>query len=158
VGPYTAAAVACFAFGVPVPAVDTNLKRVLGRWLGRTPTDGDANDLLDPARPQDWNQAMMDLGATICRPRSPSCGSCPVRSWCVDPGFYRPPVRQSVYEGSVRQARAALLKHLAAQGAVAPGEAADRLGLAAEKVAAALEALRTEGRIRIRDGRAELCG
>ncbi|NOY56765.1 MAG: A/G-specific adenine glycosylase, partial [Actinobacteria bacterium] len=95
VGPYTAAAVACFAFGEQVPAVDTNLRRVLSRWFGR-PLDG--AELADAADTQladgsaaDWNQAVMDLGATLCRPRRPVCASCPVASWCVGPDVYTAP-------------------------------------------------------------------
>ena len=88
VGAYTAGAVASIAFGVETPAVDGNVTRVLARlfdvpeprpaWLRET-----AAGLLDPGRPGDWNQALMELGATVCTPRSPRCGSCPVSSWCA---------------------------------------------------------------------------
>jgi adenine-specific DNA glycosylase len=60
----------------------------------------------------DWNQAVMDLAAAICGP-SPECARCPVAAWCCDPGYYQPPVRQAAYRGSVRQARAMILKALA---------------------------------------------
>ena len=120
VGPYTAAAVACFAFGEPVPAVDTNLRRILSRWLGRSLTGPElatvAGGLVDRNRAADWNQALMDLGAELCRPREPDCGRCPVEADCLDPGVYRPPPTQSRYEGSVRQARAAVLRHVAEHG------------------------------------------
>ena len=120
IGPYTAAAVACFAFGVPVAAVDTNLRRILSRWHGTTLEGGDLDRAADVelphARASEWNQALMDLGAVLCRPRDPKCGECPVEAWCQDPGVYRPPPRQSRYEGSVRQARAAILKAVAADG------------------------------------------
>lgn len=88
VGEYTAGAVASIAFGQSVPAVDGNVKRVLARlfdeprpragWLRRA-----AAELLDPSRPGDWNQALMELGATVCTPRSPSCGACPWESLCA---------------------------------------------------------------------------
>ncbi|HDH26482.1 MAG TPA: A/G-specific adenine glycosylase [Actinobacteria bacterium] len=122
VGPYTAAAVACFAFGEQVPAVDTNLRRVLSRWVGR-PLDG--RDLADVAAnvlatgaAADWNQAVMDLGATLCRPREPACRSCPVASWCTRPDVYAAPRTQGRFDGSIRQARGAVLRCLISHGHV----------------------------------------
>lgn len=88
IGPYTARAVAAFAFGRAVGPVDTNVRRVLGRIVGgrRQPVARDlqalADDLVPPARPADWTHALMDLGATICRPARPGCGECPARRWC----------------------------------------------------------------------------
>jgi A/G-specific adenine glycosylase len=91
VGPYTARAVASIAFGRPSGAVDTNVRRVLGRALasagdGTRPaswlqTAADAS--VDPGRPGDWTHAVMDIGATICRPVTPRCEDCPLRSWCA---------------------------------------------------------------------------
>jgi A/G-specific adenine glycosylase len=81
VGPYTAAAVASFAFGAQVAAVDTNTRRVAER-LGR----GAPAALLAPGRAAEWNQAAMELGATVCTARAPRCGRCPVASWCVSAG------------------------------------------------------------------------
>ena len=89
VGPYTAAAVLSIAHGEPHAAVDGNVVRVLSR-LARLPRpDGRgephtslARELLDRARPGDWNQAMMELGETICLPRTPRCGECPLRRCC----------------------------------------------------------------------------
>ncbi|MEA2167171.1 MAG: A/G-specific adenine glycosylase, partial [Solirubrobacteraceae bacterium] len=72
VGPYTAAAVASFAFGQHVAAVDTNYRRVTGRHGSRP----------EPPTPA-VNQAMMELGATICTARRPLCDSCPVRRGCA---------------------------------------------------------------------------
>jgi A/G-specific adenine glycosylase len=87
VGPYTAAAVASIAFNQPHAAVDGNVRRVLCRLLDiPDPSAAElqqyADKLLDPARPGDYNQAVMELGATICTPRSPQCSSCPVRAEC----------------------------------------------------------------------------
>jgi A/G-specific adenine glycosylase len=89
VGPYTARAVAAIAFGLPVGAVDTNVRRVLGRIVGgqagiRRPADVQAiaDAAVPPDRPGAWTHALMDLGATVCRPRDPDCAGCPVRSWC----------------------------------------------------------------------------
>jgi A/G-specific adenine glycosylase len=90
IGPYTARAVASIAFGAPVGAVDTNVRRVLGRTLaghdaGALPAGRMqvlADDSVDPGRPGDWTHALMDVGATLCRPRGPRCGDCPLRAWC----------------------------------------------------------------------------
>lgn len=116
VGAYTAAAVACFAHGAAVPTVDTNHRRVLNRWLGRPLSSAElmqaATESLDASRPAAWNQAVMDLGATLCR-TVPDCPRCPVASWCAGPQTYSPPARQSRFEGSVRQARAAIVRALA---------------------------------------------
>jgi A/G-specific adenine glycosylase len=81
VGPYTAAAVASFAFGEQVAAVDTNVRRVLGR-LG----EGSPQSVLPAGRAASWNQALMDLGATICRAREARCDACPVRAHCASAG------------------------------------------------------------------------
>jgi A/G-specific adenine glycosylase len=88
VGPYTARAVAAIAFGRPVGAVDVNVARVLGRLAGRTDgmPRGEVQALADATAastdPAAWTHALMDLGATICRPREPRCDGCPARPWC----------------------------------------------------------------------------
>lgn len=115
VGPYTAAAVACQAFGVQVPTIDTNHRRILSRWEG-VALSGDTLDdtgrrLLPIGLAEDWNQALMDLGATVCLPR-PHCEDCPVASWCTDPTVYEPPRPQGRFEGSTRQVRGEVLKAL----------------------------------------------
>jgi A/G-specific adenine glycosylase len=88
VGEYTAGAVASIAFGEAVPAVDGNVRRVLARLMGEAaPTAGWLREraalLLEPTRPGDWNQAVMEHGATVCTPQAPSCGECPVDDWCA---------------------------------------------------------------------------
>jgi A/G-specific adenine glycosylase len=88
VGPYTARAVAAIAFGRPVTAVDTNVRRVLSRVAGGHAAVAPARlqDLADGSVPRDrpaaWTQALMDVGATFCRSRRPACEPCPVRAWC----------------------------------------------------------------------------
>ena len=92
VGPYTAAAVASIAFGEPVPVVDGNVVRVLARVLAleADPTRGAgarairqaAGELLDPGAPGDANQALMELGALVCRPREARCAECPLAPAC----------------------------------------------------------------------------
>jgi A/G-specific adenine glycosylase len=90
IGPYTAAAIASIAFGEAVAAVDGNVERVLGRVFGHPPgknnTGQRAEVLLDRERPGDFNQAMMELGATICTPRAPQCALCPLNAWCKSRG------------------------------------------------------------------------
>ena len=88
IGRYTAGAVASIAFGIDVPAVDTNAARVLRRALGirrRPPARlwRLAEALVPRGRAADWNQALMDLGATVCTARAPRCAACPVRQSCA---------------------------------------------------------------------------
>ena len=88
VGDYTAAAIAAIAFGEPATVVDTNVARVVARLQAlRNPSKEQISDLvaaMTPAdRPGDFAQAMMDLGATICRPRQTLCGACPLQSDCA---------------------------------------------------------------------------
>ncbi|HMH20918.1 MAG TPA: A/G-specific adenine glycosylase [Puia sp.] len=92
VGPYTAAAIASFAFGLPYAVVDGNVIRVLARYFGNgTPVDtgagkklfaGLADSLLDKTRPGLYNQAIMDFGAVLCKPRNPLCPECPLARHC----------------------------------------------------------------------------
>jgi A/G-specific adenine glycosylase len=89
-GPYTAAAVAAIAFDRPANVVDGNVERVMARLFAvETPLPDAkpelrrlAQTLVTDARPGDWAQALMDLGATICRPRAPDCPACPLRADC----------------------------------------------------------------------------
>lgn len=90
VGAYTAAAVAAIAFDQAANVVDGNVERVMARLFAvETPMPGAkgelrrlAGTLVTQDRPGDWAQALMDLGATVCRPRSPLCGACPVARHC----------------------------------------------------------------------------
>jgi A/G-specific adenine glycosylase len=92
-GEYIAGAVASVAFGEVVPAVDGNVKRVLarlfaidtevGRGEGARRVQAYATQLVDPAAPGDWTQAIMELGATVCLPRTPRCPDCPVQADCL---------------------------------------------------------------------------
>lgn len=91
IGPYTAAAIAAIAFDRPAVVVDGNVERVVARLHAVTTSlpaakpvlAGLAAGLTPQLRPGDHAQAMMDLGATVCTPRRPGCGSCPVRSACA---------------------------------------------------------------------------
>jgi A/G-specific adenine glycosylase len=90
IGPYTARAVAATAFGVPVAAVDVNVRRVVQRLAGGplapAETQRRADALVDPARPDLWTHAAMDLAATICRRRAPACDRCPIATLCRSRG------------------------------------------------------------------------
>src|SRR5271165_2299866 len=90
IGRYTAAAIASIAFGEPVAVVDGNVERVLARMFGEAKGREDAwhraEALLDRTRPGDFNQAMMELGATLCTPRAPQCLMCPQYTWCQSRG------------------------------------------------------------------------
>lgn len=90
IGRYTANAIASIAFAEPVAVVDGNVARVLARMSGASIAPSElwsaAQSLLDPARPGHFNQAMMELGATICLPGVPECDRCPVKSACCSRG------------------------------------------------------------------------
>ena len=83
VGKYTAAAVSSFAWDRDMAAVDTNVRRVLTRREGDVDVDARADELLPRGRAAPFNQAMMELGATVCRPRNPDCAQCPVERGCL---------------------------------------------------------------------------
>jgi A/G-specific adenine glycosylase len=134
VGPYTAAALRCFAFGEDVLPRDVNVERVTRRT--RHPFSGAAA------------QALMDLGATICLARIPRCGACPLEDRCPSCGTRDEPARkQSRFEGSFRQRRAALLR-LVAKGPHAVGELD----------ASVVEALGRDGLVVVADGLVRLPG
>lgn len=157
IGPYTARAVLAFAFEADHAVVDTNTGRVLARTAGRRLTAVEvqrrADDVLPAGRAWTWNQAMLDLGATVCSRRSPHCGDCPVAGGCAwhlagnpspDPadGSAGVPGRQSRFEGSDRQGRGRLVAALSSRD-VASHELAEVMGwpdhgLRAERVAATL--------------------
>ena len=92
IGAYTSAAILSIAYGYPAAVLDGNVARVLAR-LGavrgdlRAPKQWSAlkraaNNLLDASNPSDWNESMMELGATICTPRTPRCEACPIAAFC----------------------------------------------------------------------------
>jgi A/G-specific adenine glycosylase len=127
VGPYTARAVLAFAYELPVGVVDTNVGRVLARWEGRSlgPAEAQtaADDHVPPEQPWLWNQSIMELGATVCRRRTPTCRVCPVAADCgwqalglaaPDPADGSAAVGrgQSRFEGSDRQGRGRLVDAL----------------------------------------------
>ena len=107
IGPYTSAAIAAIAFGEKASAVDTNVGRVVARvhglsQPGRLEIERLTLDMMPADRPGDFVQAMMDLGATICRPKKPRCGECPLSLHCAAFASGDP---QSVPERRKRAAR-----------------------------------------------------
>ena len=129
VGPYTARAILTFAFGHDEAVVDTNVARVLSRVAGEPMKLASTQDLADHLVPRgrawEWNQIMMDFGATVCRARSPKCDQCALVDLCAwvgdvtqaDPatttqGTSRPQAR---FEGSDRQARGRALRAVSLQ-------------------------------------------
>ena len=124
IGPYTAAAIACFAFGDQVAAPDVNARRVLGRAFG------DSDLPPPPGRAYEWNQALFDLGSGICIARRPRCEICPLAAGCPSAGMTFAPLRkQSRFEGSFRQRRSAVLKRLVASQHLDVAELVDREAL-----------------------------
>lgn len=127
IGPYTARAVRAFAFEADAAVVDTNVGRILARRAGRRLTPGQAQAAADRWFAEEgtgevwaWNQALLDLGAMLCRP-APRCEECPAALGCAwaeagraepDPatGSAAVSVRQARFEGSRRQARGRLLR------------------------------------------------
>jgi A/G-specific adenine glycosylase len=125
VGPYTAAAVACFAFGRQVLPMDVNVRRVLERTEAEFGPES--------------AQALMDLGATVCIARVPRCDECPLAGSCPSRGRrFEATRKQGPFEGSFRQRRAAALRALLDGGD--PGDAE------------ALAALAGDGLVRLEDG------
>ncbi len=163
VGPYTAAAVAAFAFGQLAAAVDTNQVRVLDRWdaaIGRSAAEvrRRAIEQVPPEAPAEWNHALMDLGATLCTARVARCGECPVAEWCASAGLVDPAAERELrrgparavsqpFESTQRYVRGRIVATLVEQGPVDRAALTDALpdGIAAERVAAALVGLVADG-------------
>jgi A/G-specific adenine glycosylase len=155
VGPYTAAAVASIAFGAPVAAIDTNVRRVVGRVLAGgddigTPDVGRlATAWLDRARPGDWNQAVMDLGRGFCRPR-PRCDDCPLSSMCRfarSGAVARPSARrkQEAFAGSMRQVRGDVVRTLRSRPSTSLGRLATLTGHPVDRLESAVAGLVSDG-------------
>jgi A/G-specific adenine glycosylase len=137
IGAYTARAVLAFAFEQPVGIVDVNVARVHARLRGQALSARElqraADDATPRAQPWSWNQAMLDLGATVCTKRAPDCTRCPLTEECGWRAIGADPAplgsRQSRFEGSDRQGRGRLVAALR-NGAVScePSELAATMG------------------------------
>src|ERR1700721_1669156 len=116
IGAYTSAAIASIAHGEPIAVVDGNVERVICRPAGWEDPPGSgvtaqdreihafANRFLDPAHPGDFNQAMMELGATICLPRNPQCTACPLFTGCTTRGEHKTTPRPKMQSRSIAYA------------------------------------------------------
>lgn len=163
VGPYTARAVLAFAHERDVGVLDTNVGRILarisGRALGATEAQTMADELVPPGQAWVWNQALLDLGADVCRKRQPTCGSCPIAFTCrwagegcpePDPALRSAAVSrpQSRFEGSLRQVRGRVLATLETGSASASALSAVDGGDGG-RLAAALGTLISDGLIEV---------
>jgi A/G-specific adenine glycosylase len=165
VGDYTARAVLVFADHREIGIVDTNVARVVARIENRVLGKRDLQSIVDEVVPAglawEWNQVLMDFGATVCTARSPRCRDCPVMPSCGwaggngdDPaprtaGTSRP---QGRFEGSDRQARGKLLRELTRRG-VRPSDAPSVMGdLDEDRASRLVGQLKTEGLIVEREG------
>ena len=151
VGRYTAGAVACFAYEQPVAMVDTNIRRVLSRVFQIDPATVErvADELVPADRAYAWNQALMDLGATICRAQRPLCLVCPLLGECGGPRAVcrtRPPAQ--TFAGSRRFRRGRMLDALRQREAISLSELGDR-ELVARMAADGLVEIGDDGYVRL---------
>jgi A/G-specific adenine glycosylase len=164
VGPYTARAVAAFAYGIRTPVVDTNVRRVLARAVrgqgeaGPARTTVDLAEMeavlpLDATRARLVNAGAMELGQTVCIARSPRCDACPIAAACAwraagYPAYQgrRAPV-QKKYEGSDRQVRGLVLRELRGSDTPVPVAVIAGLWADAAQLARAVDGLLRDGLI-----------
>ena len=171
VGPYTARAVLSLAFERDTGVVDTNVGRLLarlgGRRLSRAEAQRTADRLVPAGEAWVWNQALFDLGATVCTRRAPACARCPLRAHCAWGGEGADPAdgsagvsaSQAPFEGSDRQCRGRLVEALRA-GPQPATAAAHLMGLEDDPPRAdrILESLLADGLVTERDGALQLPG
>jgi A/G-specific adenine glycosylase len=152
VGRYTAAAILAQAEDTDVPAVDVNVRRVVerctGSLLGERAAEAAMRTVGRPLRGRDRLLALMDVGATVCRPREPGCHRCPLRHRCASRGPLAGERRSraAAFEGSFRQRRGRVMARLRSEDRVAT----------AELDAEALASLVTDGLAAVRGGWARL--
>ena len=154
IGPYTAAAVASIAFGEQIAAVDINVRRVVSRWTGEAIAGSRLVAAANAAICGDagtWNQAVMELGALVCRP-NPECSQCPVAPDCADPTVATAANRQPAYRGSLREVRGAVLRLLSATGATTPEALAAASGHPPQRIESAVVGLVSDGLVRVDGG------
>jgi A/G-specific adenine glycosylase len=168
VGPYTARAVAAFAYGIRTPVVDTNVRRVLARALRgegeagppRTRAELVEMEALLPAdegRARLVNAGTMELGQTVCTVRSPRCAECPLADVCAWRAAGYPPYEgpraavQKKYEGSDRQVRGLVLRELRGSDTPVPAAVIGGVWADAAQLARALDGLLRDGLV-VRDG------
>lgn len=179
IGPYTARAVAAFAYGERHPVVDTNTRRVIARLVhGRAaagmPAASDLDDMVallpdDRAEAAVFNAAAMELGATVCTARTPRCEECPIAAFCEWRGAGYPAnapekrPRQAAFEGSDRQARGRIMALLRSttdsvsrDSALAATDPKPRRATDPEQAVRALDSLIADGLVVEFEGRLRL--
>jgi A/G-specific adenine glycosylase len=156
IGPYTSAAVASIAFGVPVAALDTNVARVVARFrlevepreVPRANLEAAAVDWLDQQEPGAWNQALMDLGREVCR-ADPHCNLCPLSPGCGfrAAGRSRLPSlrRESPFPQSLRRVRGAVIRALVGRPSASIDVLSREAGESPDRIAEAVRALARDG-------------
>jgi A/G-specific adenine glycosylase len=169
IGRYTAGAVACFAYEQPVAMVETNIRRVLSRVFRVSPREVDtiSDGVVARQSAYMWNQALMDVGATLCRPERPMCLLCPLVADCGGPVPTKRATRActtapGAFVGSTRYYRGRLIEALRQAapgqgvlleelvGAVGPAESVDRLkGLLKQLAADGLVSVDAQERVRL---------
>ena len=155
VGPYTARAVAAIAFGRPVAAVDTNVRRLVSRVVAEPLTakelQVEADALVERGDPATWAHASMELGATVCVSRRPLCDACPVSRWCRSAGRVEAPERRKgaagmSFERTTRWLRGRIVDRLRALDDGAWTRLPDAIGEHGEaEIAAAVIGLERDG-------------
>ncbi len=169
IGPYTARAILAFAFGDDAAVVDTNVARVLARVEGRALKPRESQQTADVLVPRgmsrEWNQVIMDFGATVCNARRPQCGSCPIESTCGWHGIGDDPAQRTAFtsrpqgrfEGSDRQARGRLMKALT-NGTVASTAIAEVMSVDTDRAERLAASLVSDGLVELREGHYRLSG
>lgn len=169
IGPYTARAILTFAFGDDTAVVDTNVARVLARVEGHPLKPRESQQVADTLVPRgmsrEWNQVIMDFGATVCNARRPQCGSCPIEPICAWRGIGDDPAQrtaftsrpQARFEGSDRQARGRLMKALT-DGAVASTALTEVMCVEPNRAERLAGSLVSDGLVEFREGRYRLSG
>jgi A/G-specific adenine glycosylase len=161
VGDYTASAVLAFAFGRRQPVLDTNVRRVLARFVSGIEFPGPAvtvaekvlaTDLLpdDEATAATWSVALMELGALVCTASAPGCAVCPMRDTCAwraagHPAYDGPPRRGQAWSGTDRQCRGRLMALVREAAAPVSARALDQVWPDATQQARCLDSLLVDG-------------
>jgi len=164
IGPYTARAVAAAAFAVPVAPLDVNVRRVVSRVIGVTPTapglQAAADGLVSRSQPGRWLDAVMDLASGTCTPVAPRCGACPMADLCASRGrvvVLEPKTRGAPFPATTRWLRGRLVASLTAAPAGTWLPLPDRLGgHDADAIGAAARGLEGEGFLELRGGEARV--
>ena len=168
IGPYTANAIAAIAYGRPVAAVDTNVRRITARVaFGAEPDEVEpaaiaeaARAWVPPRRAPAWTQALMDLGRDVCRPLRPACDVCPLATACAFRASGRTGRRsvrsQPRFEESVRQARGRILAAVRTAPSIPVAGLAARIGVPAARADEALAGLARDGLVVVARARIRL--